>query len=88
MKKTRKKLATARLTERMVRTDAIRERLYWAAAHEEAEILKQYGTPGDGLTPELARRSPGSLRDKPSHLRKAGVRCKAAVLRLYQPPLR
>lgn len=57
MKKTRKKLATARLTERMARTDAIRERLYWAAAHEEAEILKQYGTPGDGLTPELARRS-------------------------------
>ena len=57
MKKTRKKLATARLTERMVRADAIRERLYWAAAHTETEILKQYGTPRDGLTPELADQS-------------------------------
>ena len=57
MKKTMKKLATARLTERMVRADAIQERLFWAAAHEEAEILKQYNTPRDGLTPELADQS-------------------------------
>ena len=58
MKKTRKKLATARLTERMARTDAIRERLYWAAAHEEAEILKQYGVRATffvtGIDPQYA----------------------------------
>ena len=57
MKKTLKRITAARMTERMVRADAIRERLDWAAAHGEEEILRKYGTPGDGLTAELAERS-------------------------------
>ena len=57
MKKTLKRITAARMTERMVRADAIRERLVWAAAHGEEEILRKYGTPGDGLTAELAERS-------------------------------
>ena len=57
MKKTTKKIAAARLTARTARADAVRERLYWAASHKEEEILKQYGTPRDGLTPEQADRS-------------------------------
>ena len=57
MKKTTKKIAAARLMARTARADAVRERLYWAASHKEEEILKQYGTPRDGLTPERADRS-------------------------------
>ena len=57
MKKTLKRITAARMTERMVRADAVRERLDWAAAHGEEEILRKYGTPGDGLTAELAERS-------------------------------
>ena len=45
MKKTLKRITAARMTERMVRADAIRERLDWAAAHGEEEILRKYGTP-------------------------------------------
>ena len=57
MKKTTKKIAAARLMARTARADAVRERLYWAVSHNEEEILKQYGTPRDGLTPEQADRS-------------------------------
>ena len=57
MKKTTKKIAATRLTARTARADAVRERLYWAVSHNEEEILKQYGTPRDGLTPEQADRS-------------------------------
>lgn len=45
------------MAEHMAYTDAIRERLYWAADHEEAEVLSQYGTPKEGLTEKLADQS-------------------------------
>lgn len=54
MKKITKKLIAARRVEHPAHVQAVQTRLYWAASHEEAEILHRYHTPAGGLTPELA----------------------------------
>ncbi len=36
------------------RINETHERLYWASAHQEPEVLKKYGTPARGLSPEKA----------------------------------
>ena len=57
MKKTLKRITAARIDgahgTRRCRPRASR----LGAAHGEEEILRKYGTPGDGLTAELAERS-------------------------------
>ena len=57
MKKMNRNVTKTRLCENLLRSDAVRERLYWASAHSEEEILNQYGTPADGLTEALADRA-------------------------------
>lgn len=57
MKKTVEKFLTTSAFGRSARTDGIRERLYWAATHEESEILTRYDIPAGGLTADLAELS-------------------------------
>ena len=57
MKKTNMRITAVRMGENMVRTDALRERLYMASMCGGDELLRRLGTPADGLTEALAARS-------------------------------
>ena len=54
MKKMNKRVSTSRMCENLVRSDAIRQRLHGACSCEDAELLRQYGTPENGLNEKLA----------------------------------
>lgn len=57
MKKMNKRVSTSRMCENLVRSDAIRQRLHGACSCGEAELLRRYGTPENGLSEKLADRA-------------------------------
>ena len=57
MKKTNRGMVRAHMGGHAVYADAVRQRLYWASAHSEEDLLKKFGTPRDGLTEGLADQS-------------------------------
>ena len=53
-KMNQKTIITKNRRAEAVRNHEIRERLYWAASHDEDMLLERYGTAWDGLTEEGA----------------------------------
>ena len=56
-KMNQKTIITKNRRAEAVRNHEIRERLYWAASHDEDMLLERYGTAWDGLTEEAAEES-------------------------------
>lgn len=56
MKKIIERIKQSYRTERMAFSESVRERLNWAASNQKEEVLKEYGTPDNGLTEEMAER--------------------------------
>ena len=68
----------------LVRSDAIRQRLHGACSCGEAELLRRYGTPENGLSEKLADRARAEYGTNVLTYGKKGIHYKSGFFRLYQ----